>query len=246
MKMTVGDMALSLNLEIGALRRDGIDEKKVSALETHVTRVAVIVDEFGKAVEAARNSLKYTQSGLREFIDQGGAKARAEIATVAARVDYAARIQETKKKLAAVPLRRPKLEEKITTSGEKILLADPLPAENPILELLKQQEIRALMRGRDRLENWADYQVAIADDDWITIEAVEGAPKSFPILNSEQIADGVRLRQRKNAPVLAKQLDDLERLDAVWSGALKMAESCLEAEGVPPVIDAIAEAAKAA
>lgn len=80
-----------------------------------------------------------------------------------------------------------------------------VPASERTTEtLLAEREIRDRLVGRDALEVNALYVTAITNGDWTTVNAVERAPASFPLLPAEMVEQGKALRLAKSP--LAGQL----------------------------------------
>lgn len=104
--------------------------------------------------------------------------------------------------------------------------ARQVPASERTTEtLLAEREIRDRLTGRDPLEVNALYVAAIASGDWTTVNAIENAPRSFPLLPEAMLEQGRALRLATSP--LADQLAGEEAAYRRYAGVLASARTQL-------------------
>lgn len=242
------DMALSLQIELAGLRTAGVDPAAIDMLEQRITQVAHIVDEFNAKATAARVSGEYSNVGFLRRVDQLATNARAEVAKLAAEVTYQDRIDAIEKKIAATPLRPPKLERRTLDNGEKIWVGPAnLEAQRPdVRDGLREQEIRARLADKDRLLVEAELRSAISVGNSLVFAALVDDPlagTAFALISPKTREETLQAWARKHSPELVGELEGLQRLNVVWTSTLKMAEDCFEARGGSVAHDPVKKAA---
>lgn len=91
-------------------------------------------------------------------------------------------------------------------------LDDRRIAPDNIFLQLRQREIRDLLRPLSAKDRFECYQRAIETDDFEVIQAIETAPRAFPLLDAEIIEEKRLERFARKNPADAELADNLGRL----------------------------------
>ena len=103
------------------------------------------------------------------------------------------------------------------------------PASDPVLQFLKEQEIRTLLRDKDELEVRVAYQewaVTGKDDD--AMRAIENAPQAFPLITDPSILNaGQRGRAARHSPEAAQLLKQMREWLGILNSAVAQAKASI-------------------
>lgn len=94
------------------------------------------------------------------------------------------------------------------TKDEKI---DP----TDMVSELQRREIRDNMKGKSKGEVLALYKAAIDEGDMLTIQAIENAPRSFPLIDPQTLETYKKFRLAQKNPKTVAKMND-------WQGALEI------------------------
>ncbi len=89
-----------------------------------------------------------------------------------------------------------------------IMIPSRITTGNPVVDELKEQEIRRSLSGRLETESTTLYLSQCREgDDLFLIQAIEDAPLSFPIVKDEIVQKGQDIRVESQFPVESKELE---------------------------------------
>jgi len=117
---------------------------------------------------------------------------------------------------------------------EEMARAQEPEAANPVLEFLKQQEVRTHLLEVSELEILERYQSAAESGlDDLFMRSVEQAPTSFSLISDPEILEaGRRARGMRSKPELAGKLQELRATRGTVSAAV---DTGLAVSGIAPV-----------
>ncbi|MET0106196.1 MAG: hypothetical protein ABW072_13795, partial [Sedimenticola sp.] len=120
-----------------------------------------------------------------------------------------------------------KLKERVAVIEERIRPQDP---EEPLLEYLKQRELRDQLRQMDELRIMELYQaLAVSGDDDLCMRAIENSPPAFPLISDKALlANGKRARGLRGSPESAQRLAQLRQVRAMVEAAADKIMQALE------------------
>ena len=103
------------------------------------------------------------------------------------------------------------------------------PASDPVLEHLREREIRDQLRTMDAIEVIGLYlDLAQSGRDDATMRAIEDAPAAFPLISDSAVLEqGKRARGVRQSPTVAGELAVLKRLRATLESARDTARASL-------------------
>jgi hypothetical protein len=215
-EVTVGKSRVSIEtpLILESLSRTEINPDLLThGLQPRLEQVVNAMEEFLTEVDEARRSNRYTEAGLREFGAKAATEARKKLALVRQDVQkYHARVQELTSQARA----------KITKK------------EDSAANSVRQWELRSLMRGLDQLRRDFLYKEALRAGDVELLDAIESAPRAFPLVDAKLIEESQGARLKAVAPDTWKDIEDLSAIARSLEGTLSTAEQELSKSGHPP------------
>lgn len=110
----------------------------------------------------------------------------------------------------------------------KTKLQEPAADRQDVAAQVRLEGIRSRLYALDVSDRLKIYVSAIENDDLETVEAIETAPKSFPIVNAKEIERFRKMRLEKKFPDVVAALTDLDNYQNILSGAVKMATSKIQ------------------
>jgi len=117
------------------------------------------------------------------------------------------------------------LDRRIAELGER--LRPQAPDTDPVLQHLREREVRDLLRDKDELEVIGLYEeLAVNARDDLSMRAIESAPASFPLISDPAILEGgKRARAERQSPDAAKTLRQLKAMRSTLESALNTARA---------------------
>jgi hypothetical protein len=203
------DLEWEFRIQLDLLRRSGhLPEATIADIENALNRVAGIVAEYNEQVKRETNSGDATPQGIikREKFWAG----------------------EAVKKLDFLKTSLSNLDQNIKQT-EAELQPKAAPAGDPILQYLREQEIRSDFRGKDPLQMEIEYHQAQSRGDLLVASAIENSPR--PLIRPEVIAQVREERSRREHPEVIAKLDFLQSVRHHYNQALMGAQQALAIEG---------------
>ncbi|MEJ1372724.1 MAG: hypothetical protein RPU52_00420 [Candidatus Sedimenticola sp. (ex Thyasira tokunagai)] len=119
------------------------------------------------------------------------------------------------------------IKERIAIIEERIKPQDP---DDPLLEHLKQREVRDRLTETDELKRMELYQsLAVSGEDDLCMRAIENAPNSFPLITDKALLmDGKRARALRGSPESSVKLKQLRQVRATVEAAIDKVMVVLE------------------
>jgi hypothetical protein len=207
-------VSLEVPLVLESLNKTEINPDLIEhGLQPRLERVVSAMEEFFSQVDEATRSGRFTQAGLREHASKAAAAAYRKLGEVRQDVQkYHARVQELTSQARA----------KITKK------------EDSAADSVRQWELRSLMRELDQLRRDFLYKEALRAGDIELLDAIEGAPRAFPIVSAALIEESQGARLRAAAPAEWKAIEDLSAIARNLEGLVNTAEQELSKSGHPP------------
>lgn len=183
-----------------------ISESQRERIKGIETAVDALLADLAKEERHIQNDARLTPSTKADDINK-------------LRQDYAARLQRiTSGEVAQISKRLAELE---------IELRPQPPATDPVVDELRLQEIRRLLKDTDELMILANYQVwATEGTDDTAMRAIEGAPQFAPLIHDPSILEfGAKARAMRHNPKSAALLNQLRQMQGLLKNIIGSAQA---------------------
>lgn len=205
----------------------------VTFLAQQVDRIKGFLAEYHEAAAHARKDNRFTKEGVKQ-----------ELAVLAAnvlpRLDTVAKVvEQAKVRLAA-------LREKMTINPNVIGTGAGNAAEGmkELMKVLREQEVRTLLRDKDALGVKLTWFEAIEKGDQLTFDAVRSAPVFAPLITADTLAEGESRWADKRDPKVSKEVRDLAKAIDLVERMITKARSHIRSDaGLPNPEDAFVKLA---
>ncbi|MES9957103.1 MAG: hypothetical protein ABW086_08640 [Sedimenticola sp.] len=190
------------------MARQQLDTSLINEADDVLTKLAIHAERHQQNAAHIRNDARLSPEGRQA--DLG-----------ALRTQSYERIEHTVNPYIA------QLKERVAVIEERLRPQDP---EEPLLEYLKQRELRDQLRQMDELKIMELYQaLAVSGDDDLCMRAIENSPPAFPLIADKALlADGKRARGLRGSPESAQRLEQLRQVRAMVDAAVDKIMQVLE------------------
>lgn len=175
------------------------------------------VKEVEKRVDALQADYAKEKGLIENDGDRSVQGREKDLATL--KQDFAARLQRiTDSEVSQIATRLAELE---------VQLQPQPPATDPVVQELREQEIRSLLRDKPELMIIADYQAwAVEGGNDLAMQAIENSPAFAPLIGDPSILEaGKRGRAARQSPEAAALLKQLRQRQALLRNIVQSAQA---------------------